>query len=114
MRPCGAHVPCDLSSHNVSTIRMSQMDCEWDQTSRPVSKQTLIDKNNEKENAKRIDCDHAVGDSIMKIEAGTLKMEQPREGPLNVVRAHASGAIATQKGPIEERLNTRQATPCVE
>ncbi len=41
-------------------------------------------------------------------------MEQPREGPFNVIRAHASGAVTMQKGPIEERSNMRQVTPCVE
>jgi hypothetical protein len=43
-------------------------------------KQTLINENNKKENQKRIDHDHAIGDSILKIKAGALKMEQPREG----------------------------------
>jgi hypothetical protein len=68
-------------------------------------KQTLIDKNNKRENAKRINYDRAVGNSILKIEAGALKMEQPREGPFNVIRVHTNGTVTTQKGPIEERLN---------
>jgi hypothetical protein len=76
--------------------------------------QMLIDKNNKRENAKRIDCDHAVGNSILKIKAGTLKMEQPREGRFNVIRARTDGTVATQKGPVEERLNIRQIIPCVE
>jgi hypothetical protein len=77
-------------------------------------KQTLIDKNNKRENAKRIDYDYAVGNSILKIKAGTLKMEQPREGPCNIIRAHTDGTVTTQKGPIEERLNIRQIIPCIE
>jgi transposase InsO family protein len=76
--------------------------------------QKLIDENNKRENAKRIDHDHAVGNSILKIKAGALKMEQPREGPHNVIRARADGTVTMQKGPIEERLNIRQTTPCVE
>jgi hypothetical protein len=76
--------------------------------------QTLIDKNDKRENAKRIDCDHAVGNSILKIEAGALKMEQRREGPHNVIRVHADGTVTTQKGPIEERLNVQQTIPCIE
>jgi hypothetical protein len=67
--------------------------------------QTLIDKNNKRENAKRIDYDHAVGNSILKIKAGALKMEQPREGPFNIIRVHTDGTVTMQKGPIEERLN---------
>jgi hypothetical protein len=45
-------------------------------------KQLLINTNNTKENEKRINYDYAVSKSIMMIEAGTLKMEQPREGSL--------------------------------
>jgi uncharacterized protein YaiL (DUF2058 family) len=77
-------------------------------------KQTLINKNNKRENDKRIDYDYAVGDSIMKIKAGTLKMEQPREGPFNIIRVHANGTVTIQKGPIEERLNIRQVIPYIE
>jgi hypothetical protein len=66
-------------------------------------KQTFIDKNNERENAKRIDYDHAVGNSILKIKAGALTMEQPREGPCNIIRAHTNGTV-----------NIRQTIPCVE
>jgi Zn-dependent metalloprotease len=75
----------------------------------------LINKNNKKENQKRIDYDYAIGDSILKIKAGALKMmEQPREGPFDITRVHVNGAATTQKGPIEERLNMRQVTPYVE
>jgi hypothetical protein len=74
-------------------------------------KQLLINKNNINENKKRIDYDYAVGESIMKIKAGTLKMEQPREGPFPILRVHSNGTITIQKGPIEERLNVRQVLP---
>jgi hypothetical protein len=77
-------------------------------------KQTLINKNNQRENDQRIDHDYAIGESIMKIKADTLKMEQPREGPYNVIRVHANGTVTIQKGPIEERLNIRQIIPYIE
>jgi hypothetical protein len=85
---------------------------DWQRVKR--REQTLIDENNQRENAKRIDHDCAVGNSILRIEAGTLTMEQPREGPCNVIRVHADGTVTTQKGPVEERLNIRQTIPCVE
>ena len=47
----------------------------------------------------------------MKIKAGTLKMEQPREGPFDIVRVHSNGTVTIQKGPIQERLNIRQIIP---
>jgi hypothetical protein len=74
----------------------------------------LINKNNKRENEKRIDYDYAIGESIMKIKAGTLKMEQPREGPYNIIHVHANGTVAIQKGPVEERLNVRQIVPYTE
>jgi hypothetical protein len=78
--------------------------------------QMLSNENNEKENDKRtIDCDCTVGDSIMKIEAGALKTEQPREGPFNIIiRVQANSTMTMQRGPVKERLNMPQVTPCVE
>jgi hypothetical protein len=74
-------------------------------------KQTLINKNNNEENQKRIDYDHAVGELIMKIKAGALKMEQPREGPFEIVRPCSNGTVTMQKSPVEERSNMRQIIP---
>jgi hypothetical protein len=53
-------------------------------------KQIFLNKNNIRENEKRIDYNYAVGESIMKIKAGTLKMEQPREGPFNIIHVHSN------------------------
>ena len=47
----------------------------------------------------------------MKIKADTLKMEQPREGPFNIVCVHSNGTVTIQKGPIQERRNIRQIIP---
>jgi hypothetical protein len=41
-------------------------------------KKILINNSNKRENDKLVDYDYAIGESIMKIKAGTLKMEQPR------------------------------------
>jgi hypothetical protein len=76
-------------------------------------KQTLINKNNKTENNKRIDYDYAVGESILKIKAVTLKIEQPREGPFDILRIHTNGTVTIQKGPVEERLNVRQLLPYI-
>jgi hypothetical protein len=75
-------------------------------------KQSLTNKNNKKENDKRIDCNCAVGELITKIKAGTHEMEQPREGPFEIIRVHADGTVTTQKGPVKERSNMRQVIPC--
>jgi hypothetical protein len=103
---------CHAASQSTPGLLVFGRDMIWD-TAHDVAdsqhvkqrKQTLIDKNNKRENAKQIDCDHAVGNSILKIKAGTLKMEQPREGPFNIIRVHTDGTVTMQKGPVEERLN---------
>jgi hypothetical protein len=79
-------------------------------------KQSLINKNSKRENDNHIDYDYAVGEAIVKIKAGTPhKMEQPREGPFNIIRVlHANGTVTIQKGPVEERLNVQQIIPYVE
>jgi hypothetical protein len=67
-----------------------------------------------KKNQKRICCGCAIGNSILKTEASARKMEQPREGPFNIVCAHANGTLTMQKSPVEERLNMQQVMPHVE
>jgi hypothetical protein len=57
----------------------------------------LINKNNKKENDKQINYDYAVGESIIKIKAGTLKMEPPREGPFNIVCVHSNGTVTIKR-----------------
>jgi hypothetical protein len=49
----------------------------------------------------------------MKIKAGTPKMEQPREGPFNIVHVHSNRTITIQKGPVEEILNVPQVIPYI-
>ena len=41
-------------------------------------------------------------------------MEQPREGPFNIIRVHSNGTVTIQKVPIEERLNIRQIIPYIQ
>jgi hypothetical protein len=106
---------CHTASQSTPGQSIFGQDMIWDMAQCVKQrKQTLIDRNNKRENAKQIDHDHAVGNSILKIKASALKMEQPREGPFNVIRVHTDGTVTTQKGPVEERLNIRQIIPCIE
>lgn len=57
----------------------------------------LINKNNKKENDKRIDYKFTVGKLVTKIKAGTLKMEQTREGPYNIIRVHVNDTVTIYK-----------------
>jgi hypothetical protein len=68
-------------------------------------KQTLINK---KQNQKRIVYDSSIGHSILEIKA-----EQPREGPFNIIRVHANGAVTMQKGPCQRKIeHATSDTPC--
>jgi hypothetical protein len=72
-----------------------------------------LTKTTTKENTKQVDCDCAIGDLIMKIKAGALKMEHPRERPFIVICVHANGNETMQKGPVKTRSNMRQTIPFV-
>jgi hypothetical protein len=50
----------------------------------------------------------------MKIKAGTLKMEQHREGPFDIICVHLNGTVTIQKSPIKVRLNVQQVIPNIE
>ena len=74
-------------------------------------KQALINKNNQRENAKRHEHDYAVGDRVLINVADHHKMERPRAGPYSIVRTHTNGTVTIQKGAVTERLNIRQIVP---
>jgi hypothetical protein len=74
-------------------------------------KQQLINKNNERENAKRINYDYKVGDRVLIYTPDPNKMEQPREGPYPVIQVHTNGTVTLQKGLVTQRYNIRQIVP---
>jgi hypothetical protein len=74
-------------------------------------KQKLIDKNNERENAKRVDYDYQVGDQVLIYTPDPNKMEQPREGPYPVMQVHTNGTVTLQKGTVTQRYNICQIVP---
>ena len=76
-------------------------------------KQDLINKNNERENATRINHDWTVGKKVLKLRADRAKMDPKREGPFTITRCHTNGTvtIVDEEGINEERLNIRQIIP---
>jgi len=74
-------------------------------------KQSMIDKHNERENAKRVDYDYKVGDQVLIYTPDPNKMEQPREGPYPVLQVHTNGTVTIQKGTVTQRYNIRQIVP---
>ena len=74
-------------------------------------KQQMINKNNERENAKRLAYDYKVGDKVLIYTPDPNKMEQPREGPYSITVVHTNGTVTLQKGPVTQRYNIRQIVP---
>ena len=74
-------------------------------------KQDLINKNNERENSKRIEHDYAVGDKVLKRLSNTYKLERSKDGPYEIIRVHTNGTVTIQNGTITERLNICQIDP---
>ena len=60
-------------------------------------KQQLINKNNDRENAKRIDYDYKVGDKVLIYTPDPNKMEQPQEGPYSIIQVHTNGTVTLHR-----------------
>ena len=76
-------------------------------------KQHLIDKNNERENAKRIPHEYKVGDKVLLTKGTENKYEQPRSGPHPIIQIFQNGTVEIQKGAVSEVVNIRRITPYV-
>jgi hypothetical protein len=74
-------------------------------------KQDMINKNNERENSKRIEHDYAVGDMILKKLSNTYKLERSKTGPYEIIRVHTNGTVTIKDGATTERLNICQIDP---
>lgn len=75
------------------------------------NKQALIDKNNERENAKRIAHDYRVDEKVLVRDHTANKMERPWKGPYRIVQVHTNGTVTVRKGVVTQRVNIRQVVP---
>ena len=77
-------------------------------------KQEVIDRNNSRENSKRIPHEYHSGYKVM-IHLGTeYKQEQPYHGPYEIIQVHNNGTVTIKKGAVTERINIRQLQPFFE
>ena len=77
-------------------------------------KQTLINKNNERENSKRIPHSYQVGDKILLRKGSENKYEQPNSGPHPILQVFQNGTVEIQKGAVTDVVNIRRVTPFVD
>ena len=75
-------------------------------------RQRQIDKDNLRENSKRIRHDYAVGDQVYVIRDGIYrKLEGPHLGPYPITHIYTNGTVRIQRGAVNERINIRRLTP---
>jgi len=75
-------------------------------------KQDVINANNKKENAKRIEHEYRVGEKVLLEKPGLIsKLSAPRTGPYRITETYANGTVRIQRGIVNERVNIRRLTP---
>ena len=78
-------------------------------------RQQLVDRNNARENARRIEYDYKVGGKCLVYKDGVLrKGEDQFLGPYTITEVHTNGTVRIQRGTISERLNIRRIVPYFE
>ena len=77
-------------------------------------KQTLINKNNERENSKRRPHHYTEGDLVLLKRGTENKYESPFEGPYSILKVHDNGTLRLQRGAVSDTVNIRRVTPFFE
>ena len=74
-------------------------------------KQKLINKNNERENKKRIKHTYQVDEKVLLIRHDARKYERPYDGPYRVKKVNTNGTLLIERGKILETVNIRRLKP---
>ncbi|GAX23113.1 hypothetical protein FisN_UnNu094 [Fistulifera solaris] len=76
-------------------------------------KQSIINTNNKRENAKRIKYTYHPGDRVLYKRRDTYKHAQPYDGPYEVLKVYPNGTVQIAKGDrkIKDRINIRLLHP---
>ena len=86
---------------------------DWDMIRR--KRQLAIDKNNERENNKRVKYTYKVGDKVLYNKHGILrKSSTPRRGPYEITHVYENGTVRIRRGVLSERINIRHLSPFFE
>lgn len=84
---------------------------DWEQISK--RKQDQVDRDNLRENSKRVKHDYVVNQQVYVVRDGVYrKLEKPHEGPFTITQIYTNGSVKIQKSPhVTERINIRRLTP---
>ncbi len=76
-------------------------------------RQSLTDRGNQRENAKRIDYDYKVRDKVLLINEGILCKAESAYGkePWTITTVHKNGTIRIQRGTKTEQLSIQRVQP---
>jgi hypothetical protein len=76
-------------------------------------RQSLTNRGNQRENAKRIDYDYKVGDMVLVINEGILRKAESAYGkePWTITTVHTKGTIRIQRGTKTEQISIRRVEP---
>ena len=84
------------------------------QTGYKSNKENLINKNNARENSKRIPHTYKEGDKVLLARGEEFKYEAPYEGPHEVLTQYDNGTVRIQKGAVADTVNLRRLHPYFE
>ena len=74
-------------------------------------KQKLINKNNQRENSKRIPYEYKTGDLVLIRKGSENKYETPFTGPFSILMVNDNGTVKLQKGAVTDSVNIRRLSP---
>ncbi len=77
-------------------------------------KQELINKNNARENSKRIPHTHRVGDKVLLRRGTENKMEATWAGPYEVLQVNDNGTVKMTVKAVTDTFNIRRIKPFIE
>ena len=76
-------------------------------------KQTIIEKNNKAENAKRVPHTYTVGDKVLIRRGNEHKYEAPFRGPYTLTKVNDNGTVRMIVNNVEDTYNIRRLTPYI-
>jgi len=75
-------------------------------------KKEQIQKDNLRENNKRLAHTYKVGDKVLITKPGKVsKMSPPRRGPYEIISVYTNGTVRVRRGAVSSRINIRRITP---
>ena len=75
-------------------------------------KQRLIKRNNQRENAKRLEHKYRRGDKVLyKIKTSSKYGEDPYEGPYKILQVNDNGTVRLKMGAVTDTVNIRLIKP---